>query len=108
MEVQENHKQIQKSIRCKNQGVDLMGSTKGFLDLLKGVIQILIVYAFLSPVLDILITINMQMGGKNAEIATMIDAIIYVVVPILLIISYVLYAFITATKEEDTSGYSRW
>lgn len=85
-----------------------MGSTKGFLDLLKGVIQILIVYAFLSPVLDILISINLMMGGKNAEIATMVDTVIYVVVPILLIISYVLYAFITATKEEDTSAYGRW
>lgn len=85
-----------------------MGSAKGFIDLLRGVIKILVVYAFLTPVLDILISINISMGGKNAEIATMVDTVIYVVVPVVLILSYVLYAFITATKEEDTSHYSRW
>lgn len=85
-----------------------MGSAKGFIDLLRGVIKILVVYACLTPVLDILITINQSMGGKNAEIATMVDTVIYVVVPVVLILSYVLYAFITATKEEDVSTYSRW
>lgn len=82
-----------------------MGSTKGFIDLLRGVIKILITYAFLSPVLDIMITINTQMGGHNASIAGMIDTVVYIVVPIVLIISYILYAFISATKEEDTSVY---
>lgn len=85
-----------------------MGSAKGFIDLLRGVIKILVVYAFLSPVLDILININISMGGKNAEIANMVDTVVYVVVPVVLILSYVLYAFVTATKEEDTSQYSRW
>lgn len=85
-----------------------MGSAKGFIDLLRGVIKILVVYAFLSPVLDILININISMGGHNADIANMVDTVIYVVVPVLLIFSYVLYAFITATREEDTSAYSRW
>jgi len=85
-----------------------MGSAKGFIDLLRGVIKILVVYAFLSPVLDILININISMGGHNAEIANMVDTVIYIVVPVLLIISYTLYAFITATREEDTSSYSRW
>jgi len=85
-----------------------MGSAKGFIDLLRGVIKILVVYAFLTPVLDIFITLNVSMGGKNAEIASMIDTVIYVVVPVLMILSYVLYAFVTATREEDTSQYNRW
>ena len=85
-----------------------MGSAKGFIDLLRGVIKILVVYAFLTPVLDILININISMGGKNAEIANMVDTVVYVVVPVVLILSYVLYAFVTATKEEDTSQYNRW
>lgn len=85
-----------------------MGSAKGFIDLLRGVIKILVCYMCLSPVLDIFLTLNYAMGGKNAEIASMIDTVVYMVVPVLLIISYVLYAFITATKEEDTSTYGRW
>lgn len=85
-----------------------MGSAKGFIDLLRGVIKILVCYAFLAPVLDIFIGLNRSMGGHNADIANMVDTVIYIVVPVLLIISYTLYAFITATKEEDTSQYSRW
>lgn len=85
-----------------------MGSVKGFIDLLRGVIKILVVYAFMSPVLDVLISMNMIMGGNNARIASMIDTIVYIIVPIVLIVSYVLYAFLSSTREEDASVYTRW
>ena len=85
-----------------------MGSVKGFIDLLRGVIKILVTYAFLSPVLDVLISMNMIMGGNNARIASMIDTIVYIIVPIVLIVSYVLYAFLSSTREEDASVYTRW
>lgn len=85
-----------------------MGSVKGFVDLLRGVIKLLICYAFLAPVLDVLIAMNMIMGGNNARIASMVDTIIYIIVPIVLIVSYVLYAFLSSTREEDASTYTRW
>lgn len=83
----------------------MAGAVRGWIDLLRGSIQFLVIYIPLGIVLRILITINMAMGGHNAEIGGMLDLIMFIIVPVLFIISRLMYAFIVSTREEDTSQY---
>lgn len=82
-----------------------MGIVNGFMVLLSGLIGILIAYGVCSPILDVLIAYNMLLGGHPAQIAHMIEVVVYVTVPMMLIATYVIYAFISSTREEDNS---RW
>lgn len=89
-----------------------MGQVRGFLDLFKSIIQILVAYMVVAVPLDLLLGMNQAMGGHNADIATMLDFVFYGVVPVLLIIGKLLYAFLNSTRDEDASTYSssyrRW
>lgn len=85
-----------------------MGQVRGFIDLFRGILQILVAYMVIAIPLDVLLTMNYAMGGQNADIATMLDFVFYRVVPALLIISKLLYAFLNSTRDEDASTARRW
>lgn len=82
-----------------------MGKVKGFMVLLTGLIGILIAYGTCAPILDFLIQYNLLLGGNAASVARRVEVVTYVIVPTMLIAVYLLYAFLSATSEEDNS---RW
>lgn len=85
-----------------------MGQVKGFVDLFKGILQILVAYMVIAIPLDLFLSMNMAMGGNNADVAIMLDFVMYKVVPALLIVSKILYAFLNSTRDEDATTYRRY
>nr|WP_321496330.1 hypothetical protein [uncultured Methanolobus sp.] len=82
-----------------------MGFVKAFVVLLIGLPTILLAYATFSPVLDFLIAFCMALGGGAAFVANIVRIAVYRVVPVLLILAYLVYAFLESTRSEDNS---RW
>lgn len=70
-----------------------------------GLVTFAAIFVPLGIVFMIFYNIGIASGGELAELSTMLHSIIWYVVPIGVIATYLLYGFVMGTKDEDNS---RW
>lgn len=76
-----------------------------WIESLIGLVTFAAIYVPLGMIFDIFFKIGMAAGGELAELCTLLHNIIWYVVPIGVVITYLLYAFIMSTRDEDNSGW---